>query len=176
MNTSKMITATLNYPNINSNVTLCVNHMLSKLNLGEYQKFLETAMMFPAKEHNFTVFEYVQSQANTLILRSERLSGCITPIHNIVNDLEFDSNMRRLFLSTNNMSWDVRTKLDNSKPIGMQQLTDIRQVILTILPDEDLDDMPDLIPISYSYWDEPCFVPVPDYTYDYSDMPGLIPV
>ena len=169
-----MINVTLNYPNMNSNVTQCVSHMLSKLNLGEYQKFIENSIMFPMKEHNFTVLEYIQSHPSTLIVRSERLPGSNMSIHNIVEDYEFDSNMIRLFISSDNMKWNVRSKLDYSKPVGIQQITDIRQVVVTILPNEDLD-LPDLVSVStqtYDYSDMPSLIPIDDE----DDMPPLIPI
>lgn len=154
----------------NSNVKQLVSHMLSKMNFDKYQQFLEYVDRNPEQDHKFVVFEYVESPSYVLISRSERLPGTQTSIHSLIQNPEFDENMRLLFGKSDILSWYTRRKMDYSKPEN-DRLTDIRQLVVMIKRDpEDYSDMPPLIPAD----DSSIRILNPeDY---YADMPSMIPI
>lgn len=130
--------------NENSTVKQLVSHMLSNMNFSKYQKFLQRASSYPQQDHKFVLLEYVESSCDALISRSERLPGTKISIHSLIQNPDFDANMKRLFGEAD--SWYTRRKIDYSKPV-QDQLSDTRQLVLLIKQesDDNYSDMPALV-------------------------------
>ena len=173
----------------NSNVKQLVNHMLSKMDFGKYQKFLHNVARYPEQNHKFVVFEYVQSPNDTLITRSERLPGSKMSIHNIIQNPDFDKHMTCLFGKPDRVLWYTRRKMDYTLPFE-EQLSDTRQLVVLNKQelDEDYSDMPSLIPTgndSYLRFNPedyyiPPLIPTENVSYPIlnpeDDMPSLVPL
>ena len=161
--------------NENSTVKKLVSHMLSNMNFSKYQKFLQHASSYPQQDHKFVLLEYVESPCDALISRSERLPGTRISIHSLIQNADFDANMKRLFGEAD--SWYTRRKIDYSKP-AHEQLSDTRQLVLLIK--QESDEMPELIPTASSVptfidtshpvlnpedYNLPSLIPIPSYSY-----------
>lgn len=120
-------------------VKQCVGHMLNNMDYNSYVSFLRRADRYPERDHRFVVFEYVQSPLDSAITSSENVPLTRLSIHNVMQNPDFDTNMKRLF---GDVTWYTRRKIDYSTI--PEQPTNVRQVILLIKK----DDMPPLIPIS----------------------------
>jgi len=114
------------------------------MDFDKYQQFLQRTGRYPDQDHKFVVLEYVESPCDVLIARSEHLAGSRMSIHSIIQNPDFDLNMKRLFGSSDRNSWYTRRKIDYTKPFGVEQLSDTRQVVVLVKRDPD-EDMPPLI-------------------------------
>jgi hypothetical protein len=124
-----------------------VSHMLHKMDIEKYRRFVSRANKYPNRDHKFVVFEYVESPTDSLIARSERIYRGKMSIHSMITHPDFEQNMTRLFVDSDRVSWYTRRKLDYTKPFGVEQLSDTRQLVLIIKADE-YSDMPPLISTS----------------------------
>jgi len=126
------------------NAKQLLGHLLQKMDFDKYNSFLWRAKKYPKSDHRFVMFEYVESPSDSLIARSERIPHSKTSIHEVITHPDFQQHMVRLFVNSENVNWYTRRKMDYTKPFGMDQVTDIRQLVLVIYG--QVDDIPPLIP------------------------------
>jgi hypothetical protein len=126
------------YSNESAIVKQCVGHMLKNIDYNSYVSFLRRADRYPERDHRFVVFEYVQSPVDSVITSSENVPLTRLSIHSVMQDRDFDTNMKRLF---GDVVWYTRRKMDYS--VVPERTTNLRQVVILIRK----DDMPPLIPI-----------------------------
>jgi hypothetical protein len=164
-------------PSIESSTTQqLVSHMLSNMDFGKYQKFLQYADRYPQNDHKFVLFEYVESPTNALISRSERVPGTRISIHSVTQNPDFDANMKLLFKNSDRDSWYTRRKIDYTKS-PQEQLSDTRQLVLLIKQEseDDYSDMPSLI--SAADVTRPVLNPEDTYAVpSFTPLPPLIPL
>jgi hypothetical protein len=146
-----------------SNAKKLLSHMLQNMDFDKYDRFLHRVRNYPDRDHRFVMLEYVESPSSSPISMSERVPGSKLTIHNVIMDPDFGQHMMRLFVNSDNVNWYTRRKLDYTKPFGMDQLTNTRQLVLVVKG--ELDEMPPLIPVETT---TPVFNPEEDR------MPPLI--
>jgi hypothetical protein len=167
----KMLT-TMFMPSIeSSSVKELMGHMLRNMNFDKYQQFLERTGSYPELDHRFVVLEYVESPCDVLIKRSEQLAGSRMSVHNVIQNPDFDLNMKRLFGNSDRNSWYTRRKRDYTKPFGSKEaLTDTRQLVVLVKREQE-DEMPPLVSNLNADVPRPVLNPEPE-----DEMPPLIPI
>lgn len=136
----------------------CVALILNKMDHQKYIYMIESAITHPDRRYTIVLLEYTHSGINDRIAHIERMPGTTKPIHEILNDTRCLSRLNELFIVNSSMRLFTRRKIDYTKPLGDEQITSIREVVVTIDPyafvrrrilsEDSCGDMPPLIPLN----------------------------
>jgi len=120
-----------------SNVTAkCLGYVLQKVDYVALSKTMYLTQRFPNQTHTAVLFEYMHSPRDTRVALEERIPATGETVHSIINTVEFMQVLKNLFMVDNSVIYN-RRKFVNG------ELSDTRQIVLRIKPDE----LPPLIPV-----------------------------